>query len=60
MKPLRAILTTSILTGVFCAGFALFVEYITDMLEQREIAALSFTSGFLGSLVAQFIMRFRK
>ena len=57
---LRKVLWTSIMTGVFCAGFALVVEYFTDMLEQREIALLSFTSGFSGSLVAQLVMKLRK
>ncbi|MGB0439746.1 MAG: hypothetical protein ACPGFC_06530 [Paracoccaceae bacterium] len=57
---IRQVLQVALMTGLFCAGFALVVEYFTDMLDQPQIAALSFTSGFLGSLVAQFIMKLRK
>lgn len=60
MKALGKVLVTSLMTGLFCAAFALVVELLTDMLEVRQIAALSFTSGFTGSLVAQFIMKVRK
>ncbi|MDG1456569.1 MAG: hypothetical protein P8Q92_01475 [Pseudoprimorskyibacter sp.] len=60
MRTLGKVLVTSLMTGIFCAGFALVVELLTDMLEAQQIAVLSFTSGFTGSLVAQFIMKFRK
>ena len=52
----RAILMTAVLTGVFCAIFAVAIDWITDMLDRREVIGLSFTSGFLGSLFAQAVL----
>ncbi len=50
---LRPVLLTALLTGVFCAGFAVVIDWVTDMLERNPVAAISFVSGFLGSLFAQ-------
>ena len=54
---IRPVLITATLTGVFCSGFALVVDWATDMLAQNQVVMLAFTSGFLGSLVAQLFMR---
>ena len=53
---LRPILMTAVMTGVFCAGFAVFIDWATDMLEQGQVIGLSFVSGFLGSLFAQTVL----
>ena len=53
----RPLLFTAILTGVFCSGFAVFIDWATDMLEQGQIIGISFVSGFLGSLFAQTVLR---
>ena len=53
---IRKLLMTASLTGVFCAGFALFIDYATDMLGQVQIVLLSFISGFLGSVFAQTVL----
>ena len=53
---IRPILSTALLTGVFCAGFALFIDWATDMLMQNQIIAISFLSGSLGSLFAQTVL----
>jgi hypothetical protein len=53
---IRTILITAILTGVFCAGFATAIDLATDMLERNQVIAVSFTSGFLGSLFAQTVL----
>lgn len=52
----RAILATAVLTGTFCAGFAVFIDYLTDMLAFGEVVAISFLSGFMGSLFAQTVL----
>ena len=52
----RTILMTAVLTGVFCAGFAIFIDYATDMLERNQVLVVSFLSGFLGSLFAQTVL----
>jgi hypothetical protein len=54
---IRPLLFTAILTGVFCSGFAVFIDWATDMLEQGQIIGISFVSGFLGSLFAQTVLR---
>lgn len=53
---IRPILLTAVLTGVFCAGFAVFVDWATDMLAQGQVVTISFVSGFLGSLFAQTVL----
>lgn len=54
---MRPVLLTALLTGLFCAGFASFIDWATDMLEAGQIIAISFVSGFLGSLFAQTVLR---
>ena len=51
----KLILSTALLTGLFCAGFALAVDWLTAMLDRGWVAGVSFVSGFLGSLVGQAI-----
>jgi len=51
------ILAQAALTGAFCIGFALVVDAVTDALSLAGLVALSFASGFLGSLVAQLVLR---
>lgn len=51
-----ATLTGAALTGLFCAVFALAVDQVLNMLNWLVIAAVSFTSGFLGSLFAKAVM----
>lgn len=53
---MRQILLTALLTGIFCAAFAVFVDWATEMLMQSQIVAISFVSGFLGSLFAQAVL----
>lgn len=53
---IRAILLTAVLTGVFCSIFAVFIDWATDMLMRNQIIAISFVSGFLGSLFAQTVL----
>ena len=48
------------LTGAFCIVFALAVDAATEALSLLAIAALSFASGFLGSLFAQSALRRRE
>jgi hypothetical protein len=54
---LSTILLTSVLTGVFCAGFATVVDLLTEALNMTQLLLVSFVSGFSGSLVAQFVTR---
>lgn len=53
---LRPILLTAVLTGVFCAMFAVFIDWATDMLMRNQVIAVSFVSGFLGSTFAQTVL----
>ena len=46
----------ALLTGFFCAVFAVGIDYVTDMLERNQIILFSFTSGFLGSLFARLVL----
>jgi hypothetical protein len=45
------------LTGVFCSFFAVGVDWLTDMLARGQVIAVSFVSGFLGSLFASTVLR---
>ena len=51
------VLAQACLTGLFCIVFAVSVDAVTDVLSLAGIAVVSFTSGFLGSLVAQLVLR---
>ena len=53
---IRQVVMTAALTGVFCSGFAVFIDWATDMLKQNQIILISFASGFLGSLFAQTVL----
>ena len=53
---IRPVLLTAALTGIFCSGFAVFIDWATDMLAQNQIIMISFASGFLGSLFAQLVL----
>lgn len=54
---LKMTLTSAVLTGVFCAGFAMVIDFATDMLERNQVVIISFVSGFLGSIFAQVVLR---
>jgi len=54
-----ALLIRAALTGLFCAGFALGIDWATDMLAQGQVIALSFASGALGSLFSSLVLRRR-
>lgn len=54
---IRPLLLTACLTGLFCAGFASFIDYATDMLDRTSVLVISFISGFLGSIFAQTVLR---
>lgn len=53
----RSVIISAVLTGVFCGGFALLIDVATDMLDRGNVVLFSFTSGFLGSLFAQLVLR---
>ncbi|NNF23985.1 MAG: hypothetical protein HKN63_04175 [Rhodobacteraceae bacterium] len=57
MKP---VLTSALLTGAFCAGFAVVIEQATDMLATGSVILFAALSGFLGSLFAQLVLRGRR
>ena len=54
---LRAFLLPAILTGAFCAAFAVGIDWLTDMLARGQVIGISFVSGFLGSLFASLVLR---
>jgi len=53
-------LISALLTGVFCAGFALVVDAVVSMVSTYQVAILASVSGFLGSLFAQTVLGRRK
>ena len=53
---IRAFVLPAIITGVFCAGFAVAIDQLTDMLARNQVIVVSFISGFLGSIVARLIL----
>ncbi|MBT8459805.1 MAG: hypothetical protein HKP37_10180 [Boseongicola sp.] len=53
---IRTIVTSAVLTGIFCSGFAVVIDLATDMLERQQLIIVSFASGFLGSLFAQTVL----
>ncbi|MCC1491646.1 hypothetical protein [Cognatishimia sp. F0-27] len=57
---MRLVLMTSAMTGLFCAGFAAFVDVVTEALSMGTLIALAFVSGFLGSLFAQVVLGRRR
>ncbi|MDJ0637503.1 MAG: hypothetical protein QNJ20_01615 [Paracoccaceae bacterium] len=54
---MRPILLSAVLTGIFCACFAVGIDWLTDMLERGQVIGVSFLSGFLGSLFASAFIR---
>ena len=54
---MRAIVTTSLMTGGFCAVFAGVVDAITDALTMWQVIGLGAISGAMGSLFAQLVLR---
>ena len=52
---MRQILTTSVLTGGFCAIFAGGVDAVTDALTMWQVMILGGISGATGSLIAQLL-----
>lgn len=60
MNPNNISLISAILTGVFCAGFALVVDAVVSMVSTYQVALLASISGFLGSLFAQSVLGRRK
>jgi len=54
---LRTILLSALLTGIFCAIFAVGIDWLTDMLQRGQVIAVSFISGFCGSLFASTMLR---
>ena len=53
---IRPIVLTAVLTGAFCAVFAVFVELVTDLFGLWQLMLVSFISGALGSLFAQTVL----
>ncbi|WP_425098559.1 hypothetical protein [Tropicibacter sp. S64] len=51
---------TSLLTGVFCAIFSAVVGALSMAFSPMVLIALSFVSGFCGSLFAQLVMGRRR
>lgn len=54
------VLKTAVLTGLFCSVFAVFVNWVTVSFGLGQLVGISFVSGFLGSLFAQFVLRPRR
>lgn len=57
---IRSLFLPAVLTGAFCAVFAVGIDWLTNMLERGQILGLSFVSGFLGSLFASLVLRRRR
>jgi len=53
---MRMAVTAAGLTGVFCALFAAGMHYAAPLLPAVPVVAISFLSGFLGSLFARAVM----
>lgn len=52
---MKLLILPAIMTGVFCAVFATLVGLITEALTMWMVLGVSFVSGFLGSLFAQWV-----
>ncbi|SLN10355.1 hypothetical protein PSA7680_00022 [Pseudoruegeria aquimaris] len=53
-------LLSALLTGAFCAVFAIVLNVLLPTMSVAFLLASAGTSGFLGSLFAQTVMRNRK
>ena len=56
----KLLLLPALLTGVFCAGFALAVDVVVGMKGLATVIGISFISGFLGNCFAQIVTGRRK
>lgn len=56
---IRTLLIPALLTGVFCALFSVGIDWLTNMLERGQVIALSFLSGFGGSLFSNLVLKRR-
>lgn len=56
----RVSLISAILTGMFCAVFALAVDAVVSMVDTWQVAVLASVSGFCGSIFAQTVLGRRK
>ncbi|MDA7428831.1 hypothetical protein PGB28_10195 [Primorskyibacter aestuariivivens] len=52
---MNLLILPAIMTGVFCAVFAMLVGFITEALTMSMVLGVSFVSGFLGNLFAQWV-----
>lgn len=48
---------SAVLTGAFCAGFAVIMDRVFDRLSVWAGIGVLFVSGFTGSLFAQSVLR---
>ncbi len=53
---IRAMLSTALVTGAFCALFAAGVDLVTEALAIWQVMIAGAVSGFLGSLVGQIVI----
>ncbi len=53
---MQQVILTSVLTGLFCAGFAGVIDAITDALTMWQVIGLGAVSGLCGSLVSQLVL----
>lgn len=53
---MKAVILTSAMTGVFCAAFALVVDFVTEQLTVGQVILLAAASGSIGSLAAQLVL----
>ena len=54
------ILLSALLTGAFCAVFAVGVDTILPEVMGYEVAMIAMISGFCGSIFAQLVLRWRQ
>ena len=57
---IRSFLVPAVLTGAFCAVFAVGIDFATDMLRTGSIIVFAFVSGFLGSIFARLVLGERR
>ncbi|MDV7144990.1 hypothetical protein R3X27_20100 [Tropicimonas sp. TH_r6] len=53
----QTFLLPALLTGVFCALFAVGVDWLLPPLMGLNVAIIAAISGFCGSLFARFVLR---
>ncbi len=56
----RSFLIPALLTGAFCAGFALAIDTIVSMVSTWAVAGLAATSGFFGSIFSRAVLGKRR